>query len=75
MTVNRLPARAGLGFQYQPTPSLDYIPQWWKTALIVILAALVAYKLFFSKATRNRRQMIGQARARYKAQLARIKAT
>lgn len=75
MIVNQAPCRAGLGFQAQLTPRLANVPDWWKNALLAILAALVLYKVFFNKATRNRRRMIRDARARYQAQLRRIKAT
>jgi len=52
-------------------PSIDMTD--WKTWALLILAGVVVYQLFFSKSVSQRRDALRQARARYKAQVAKIR--
>ena len=64
---------AGLGFTTSSTTSILGSFDW-KLWAIVALAALLAYKLFFSPKIADRRARLKSARARYESQVARIKA-
>lgn len=62
---------AALGFTTPELPSIDMAD--WKTWALIALAGIVLYQLFFSKSVRDRRDALRQARARYKAQVAKIR--
>jgi len=62
----------GLGFALRPEGSFADAFDW-KTLALIAVAAIVAYRLFFSSSARARREQLGRARDRYRKEVARIR--
>ncbi len=68
------PRARGLGFISTGGSSFDFSSLDWKTWALIALAAVLLYHYLFGEKASARRRKLAQARARYKGEVARIRA-
>lgn len=64
----------GLGFASTGGSSFDLSSFDWKTWALIALAAVLVYQYLFGEKASKRRRALAQARAKYKGDVARIRA-